>query len=538
MERYYSTHSGLLVDMGNPDYPGTRPDGTDVPWISITTSSPIPDTAFFLAERYTINSVTSAWNVYAVATEELGFGLIPYTITGRNKPALNSTQWNDDAIVAVSAYTGQAYSTIKELGYGTTVVITYDDGKLYGMLKKVGGVATWVAPINYIDGALLVDTSIIEDKIADNAITVNKILNNSINSDKIAANAVNTSEIAVGAITANEIQADAVNANHIAANAVTADAIAANSVTASEIAAGAVTASEIATGTITANEMSAGSVTTTVLAANAVSADKIQANAITSGKLVVTGTGAITPSTISAASQADLDTTNANVTQAISDAAGAQSTADGKINTYYQTTAPTGMVASDVGDLWIDTDDGNKQYRYSGSSWVDVQDTGIGTAISDAAGAQSTADGKVTTFYQTTAPTAEGTGDLWVDTDDGNKLYRWSGTAWVDVQDTSIADAQTTADTANTNALARPLPSEVADAINNNTTTINGSKITTGTISASSITTGYLSANRVAAGIIYDDSHYIFSGGEIVGENSASTYVMKIDLTNGSIHIK
>ena len=131
MERYYSTHAGLLTDMGNPDYPGTRPDGTDVPWISIATSSPIPDTAFFLAERYTINNVTSLWNVYAVATEENGFGLIPYTITGRNKPALNSTQWNDDTILAVSAFTGRTYSSIKEFGYGTTVVITYDDGKLY-----------------------------------------------------------------------------------------------------------------------------------------------------------------------------------------------------------------------------------------------------------------------------------------------------------------------------------------------------------------------------------------------------------------------
>ncbi len=34
-------------------------------------------------------------------------------------------------------------------------------------------------------------------------------------------------------------------------------------------------------------------------------------------------------------------------------------------------------------------------------------------AISDAATAQGTADGKVTTFYQDNAPTAEATGDLW-----------------------------------------------------------------------------------------------------------------------------
>jgi len=304
MERYYSTHPGLLTDMGNPDYPGTRPDGTAVPWTSIATSSSIPDTAFFLSERYTINSVTSLWNVYAVATEENGFGLIPYTITGRNKPALNSTQWNDDTILAVSAFTGRTYSSIKQFGYGTTVVITYDDGKLYGMLKKVSGVAAWVTPSEFIDGALLVDSTIIADKIANNAITVDKILDNAINSAKIAANAVNTSEIAANAITANEIQANAIGANEIAANSITAGEIAANAITTSELAAGSVTANELVANTITANEMAVASVTTTVLAANAVSADKVQANAITAGKLLVTGAGAVTPGTIGASTVA------------------------------------------------------------------------------------------------------------------------------------------------------------------------------------------------------------------------------------------
>ena len=46
---------------------------------------------------------------------------------------------------------------------------------------------------------------------------------------------------------------------------------------------------------------------------------------------------------------------------------------------------------------------------------------------------KGTWNGKVLTFSQTTAPTAEATGDLWIDTDDGNKLYRWSGSAWVEV---------------------------------------------------------------------------------------------------------
>src|SRR4030042_245544 len=119
---------------------------------------------------------------------------------------------------------------------------------------------------------------------------------------------------------------------------------------------------------------------------------------------------------------------SADAAQAISDAATAQGTADGKVVTFYQDAAPT---AEGTGDLWIDTNDGNKLYRWSGATWVEVQDDAIATAIANAATAQSTADSKIVTFYQTSAPTAGETGDFWVDTDDHNTIYRWSGTEWI-----------------------------------------------------------------------------------------------------------
>ncbi len=109
----------------------------------------------------------------------------------------------------------------------------------------------------------------------------------------------------------------------------------------------------------------------------------------------------------------------------------------GAITTYRQATAPTsGML---VGDYWQDSDDGNKLYRYEGATptWVPVQDTAIQTAISNAATAQATADGKMRIFVQASAPTgltAGDVGDLWIDTDDGNRSYTWSGTAWTSRQ--------------------------------------------------------------------------------------------------------
>lgn len=166
--------------------------------------------------------------------------------------------------------------------------------------------------------------------------------------------------------------------------------------------------------------------------------------------------------------------------------------------TFSQATAPT---ADNVGDIWFDTDDG-QLYRWSGSAWVPIQDneiaanasaitaldarvvtaegsivtqssditalentvndagTGVGalnTAVSGLDSRVTTAEGTITSqgsaitslqsevdlrstvFRQAAAPTANNVGDLWFDSDDGDKLYRWSGSVWTDVQDAVIA---------------------------------------------------------------------------------------------------
>lgn len=107
----------------------------------------------------------------------------------------------------------------------------------------------------------------------------------------------------------------------------------------------------------------------------------------------------------------------------------AQATADGKVQSFFQDEAP---VAEGIGDLWFDTDNGNVQYRWDGTAWVIAQDQWIGAAIQAAADAQATADGKVTTFTEETAPTAEGVGDLWYQPSTGF-LKRWDGTNWINI---------------------------------------------------------------------------------------------------------
>lgn len=152
----------------------------------------------------------------------------------------------------------------------------------------------------------------------------------------------------------------------------------------------------------------------------------------------------------------------------------AQSTADGKNTIYYQTTAPS-SASLKINDIWYDTDDGNKLYVWNGTAWVNIQDTAIAAAAAAATAAQSTADGKNKVYRQDAQPSG-GTyvsGDIWFDTDDNNKIYRYSGTAWVAVQ-------------LGGNALA----------------SINASSITTGTIDASVITVSYINASNISTGTL------------------------------------
>lgn len=123
--------------------------------------------------------------------------------------------------------------------------------------------------------------------------------------------------------------------------------------------------------------------------------------------------------------------------QALSDAydafvvaTNAQSTADGKITAYYQDGTPSG---GEEGDIWFNTTGGSYAISvHNGSTWVLSPDSNIALAIDNAQDAQTTADGKAEVFYSSSAPTGMSEGDIWVDTDDGNVSYVYTGSAWVE----------------------------------------------------------------------------------------------------------
>lgn len=157
--------------------------------------------------------------------------------------------------------------------------------------------------------------------------------------------------------------------------------------------------------------------------------------------------------------------------------------ANGKNRTYYQASAPTGGTYVD-GDLWFDTDDGNKPYTRQGSSWVTVQDATIAANLSTALTA---ANGKSKNYYQTSAPTG-GTyqvGDTWFNTASDNAISRWNGTSWA----------------------AAPLGMNALGTLTITNSMLAGSidagKITTGTLNAANVTISNLSVTNsmIASGI-------------------------------------
>ena len=87
-----------------------------------------------------------------------------------------------------------------------------------------------------------------------------------------------------------------------------------------------------------------------------------------------------------------------------------------------------------------------KLYRHNGITFELIEDADITRAIELAQDAQTTADGKIVSYYQDEMPTTGTVGDLWIDTNDSNKLYRHDGTTFILVRDTGIDEVATNLD--------------------------------------------------------------------------------------------
>ncbi len=189
---------------------------------------------------------------------------------------------------------------------------------------------------------------------------------------------------------------------------------------------------------------------------------------------------------------------------------------DGKTKAYYQATAPTSGMTE--GDLWFDTDDGYKLYYYTGSAWTSVQDTSIAAAQSAATAAQTTADGKNKIYRQGTTPTGTfSVGDLWFNTSNDNSISRWDGSTWV---------ANTLGNNALASISANKITAGTIDASVITVSNINAGNISTGTLAAARIAANSLDASKIVAGSITAtqiSSSYVYAGTIAAGNITAGT---------------
>jgi hypothetical protein len=182
-----------------------------------------------------------------------------------------------------------------------------------------------------------------------------------------------------------------------------------------------------------------------------------------------------------------------------------------KNKTFYQSTQPTASLA---GDLWYDTSNGYKMWRWDGTQWTSVQDTSIAAAKDAAIAAQSTADGKNKIYRQGTTPTGTfSVGDVWFNTSSDNAISRWDGSSWVA---TVLGD----------NALVSISANKITAG------TIDASRITVSNLDAGNISTGYLSADRIASNTITAAK---IAAGTITANEISSQYVYAGTIDAGKI---
>lgn len=245
--------------------------------------------------------------------------------------------------------------------------------------------------------------------------------------------------------------------------------------------------------------------------------------------------------------------------QAKLDAAEAAGIANGKGKVIIQPVAPG---ASDqlAQNLWIDTSNGlNTPKRWGGSGWIAVTDKAAIDAAQAAAAAQEAADranhgvaqnsaaineeskaradamqaigsqintvsavagSKNKTFFQATAPsTGMGTGDLWFDTDNNNRPYRYSGTAWIATDDPRIA----------ANAAAVQLQSQAIANLQNGAQAMWTAKASAGQITAG---IGLIAKSDGTSQVMVSASQFF-----VFNPNSPSTTAPLFAIDNGQVVI-
>lgn len=264
------------------------------------------------------------------------------------------------------------------------------------------------------------------------------------------------------------------NAQNIKVGTIEGDLANFKAITANEIAAinGSFNSLDVKYATIDLANVKAGSITQAMIGEGVVGTAQIADGSITDAKIVGLTANKITAGKLDAGVIEVVNLNAANITV-------------GTING--QQIAPGAIDASKL------TTDLNTTISSAASN--------AAQAISNATKAQLTADGKNAAFYQSSAPSTADRklNDIWFDTDDGNKMYYWNGSAWT-AQQFSTSALAASAITAEKIAASAITAAKIAAG------TITATQIASNTITAGNIATGAITAGKIAANAVAADN--------------------------------
>ena len=186
---------------------------------------------------------------------------------------------------------------------------------------------------------------------------------------------------------------------------------------------------------------------------------------------------------------------------------------DTKNKSFVGTDQPANNTDNDLrtGDLWIETDNNNKIHRWSGSAWVPLSPTSNQT------------------FVGSSAPTANAVGDIWIDTSNDNEIKRWNGTTWQPLRDGLI--------TANANSI-NAISSEIGITFDARVTTNNGTKnLDVQTMASGSSTAHNITNADITNGVFLSLKGFSSTGG-LSAEQLNRTFKVVSRLTSTTLRVE